>query len=228
MGTNIGKWRKPSAPPLDAGTYTARCTGVIDIGWQITSYKGQEKEQPQIILIFEFPTETIEVDGELKPRWMSQIYTKSTYEKAKLRQHLKAWRGQDFTKEELEDFDIARVLNVPCTITVSHTEKDGNIYANIESIGKKMKDVPMPADVIRQFHFDIDNAETWGCFPDLPEWIQAKINGSEDFKLRGVQIDKNGNRVEVASGKSADNGSQINNEVIDGYEVIDDDLDLPF
>jgi len=226
MGTNIGSWKRPSAPAMDAGTYSARCCAVIEIGIQKTSWQGQEKEQPQILLIFEFPTETIEIDGEQKPRWMSQIYTKSINEKSKLRKTLAAWRGRDFNNEELCDFDIAKVLNVACTITISHTEKEGNTYANIASIGKMMKGVPEPANVLKQFHFDIDDDGTWGCFADLPEWIQAKINQSEELKFRGIQLDKEGNRIQVASSKSADNGSQI---APSDFEELDrDDSSLPF
>jgi hypothetical protein len=157
---------------------------------------------------------------------MSQTYTKSINEKAKLRQHLKAWRGRDFTEDELRDFELAKVLNAPCTIVVSHTEKDGNIYANIASVGKMMKGVPEPANVVRQFHFDIDDDSTWDCYKDLPEWMQSKINDSLEFKERGIRLDKEGKRVEVASSNQPDNGSQITPS--DFAEIDVDSDDLPF
>ena len=225
MGTNIGGWKPPSAPPMEAGTYVARCTGVIDLGVQKTTWEGKERLTPQILLIFEFPTELIEYDGEKRPRWISQKYTKSIDPKAKLRHHLQAWRGCDFTDQEMHDFDIARVLNAACTIVVSHTEKNGNYYANISSIGQMMKGIPTPADVVKQFHFDIDDEGTWACFADLPEWIQALINGSETFREAGIQISKDGKRVDVASSKTAETGNQIPAS----YDELDmDDGELPF
>jgi len=223
MGTNIGTFKPPSAPPMEAGTYTARCTGVIDLGIQRTTWEGNEKLTPQLILIFEFPTELIEYDGEQRPRWMSITYSKSIDPKAKLRIHLQSWRGRDFTDEEMRDFDIAKVLNAPCTIVVSHTERNGNTYANISSIGKMMKGVPEPANVNKQFHFDIDDDATWGCFAGLPEWMQTKINGSETFRERGIQIDKEGKQVNVAF-STQDDG----NQTADFEEIDIDDGDLPF
>jgi len=198
---------------MEAATYLARCTGVIDRGNQVDSYEGKEKIAPKILLIFEFPTECAEINGELKPRWMTQIFTKSTHEKSKLRAVLKAWRGKDFTPDELELFELANVLNAPCAISISHAERNGNIYGNISSIGAMVKGTPPPQDVVRKYHFDIDDPETWACFTDLPEWIQAKINASETLKTRGIQINKQGEAVDVATKPTVD---------------IEDEEDLPF
>lgn len=219
MSTNIKDCKQPGLPPMEAGTYFARCCGVIDLGEQLTSFEGKSKETKQLLLMFEFPSETIERDGEKKPRWMSQIYTMSVHEKSRLRQALKSWRGRDFTDQELEDFDVVKVLNAPCTITVSHTEKGGNTYANIATIGKIMKGVEVP-DAISQYHFDIDEPETWKCFQDLPEWVQAKINGSLTLKIKGVQISKVGEIFDVGTPPKTGAG--------DFTTLDDDDEDLPF
>jgi hypothetical protein len=207
---------------MEPGTYMARCTAVIDLGIQRTEYNGEIKEQPKILLIFEFPDEFIERDGEQLPRWMSNIYTFSAHEKSTLRQTLKSWRGRDFTDEELKDFDIKNVLNAPCMITVTHTVKGDKTYANIGAVGKLMKGAQV-ADVREQYYFNIDDNETWAIFPDLPEWIQAKINESLTFKNKGIQLSKEGKVFHT--GKPAPQDMAQNAE---DFAEIDDDGDLPF
>lgn len=192
MSTNIKNAKNNSTiTPIEAGTYTARCCAVIDLGLQKTMYQGAERETLQILIIFEVPDETIEIDGEQKPRWISNIYTFSIHEKSRLRKDLKGWRGRDFTENELQDFDIANIINAPCMVTISQTTKNGKIYSNIASIGKLVKGLQV-GQLSKQFHFDIDNTDTWTCFPELPEWIQCKINDSLTLKNRGVQISKEG------------------------------------
>ena len=48
--------------PMEAGTYPARCVGVIDLGVQYN--EKWDKRQEKLRLIFEFPTERVEVDGD--------------------------------------------------------------------------------------------------------------------------------------------------------------------
>jgi len=149
-------------------------------------------------LIFEFPTELIEYNGEERPRWMSQVYTMSMHERAKLRKDLKSWRGKDFTDAEAKDFDLAKLLNAPCMVTIAQNEKNGNTYSNISAIGKAVKGAEI-ANALKLYHFDIDDPETWKCFTELPEWIQAKINNSITLKNRGVQLSKDGEAFRVGA-----------------------------
>jgi hypothetical protein len=100
-------------------------------------------------------------------------------------------------------------------ITVTNTTKNDKTYADIGAIGKLMKGAQV-ADVREQYHFDMDDAETWDCFPKLPEWIQAVINESLTLKERGVQISKEGSAFQVGTNTSGD------------FAEVDDDGDLPF
>jgi hypothetical protein len=67
---------------------------------------------------------------------VSNRYTASLDQKSNLRKLLKTWRGRDFTKEELDGFDMETIISAPCQIVVSHTEKEGSIYSNVESVIK--------------------------------------------------------------------------------------------
>lgn len=123
------------AAPIEPGSYPARCVGVVDLGVQHNEFTG--KDQEKVRLIFELPSERVQVEGEDKPRWLSKPYTASLHEKSSLRQDLDAWRGRAFTPEELAGFDLSNVLGAPCLLSVTRQEgKGGRFYAKIAGISK--------------------------------------------------------------------------------------------
>lgn len=180
-----------SYAPIEAGTYPARCCGVVDLGLQHIEWQGQKKDQDKVLLMFELPTERIEIDGEDKPRWMSVRYTMSLHEKAGLRKALDAWRGKPMTAEELKGFDLSRLLNAPCMLTVVNKEgSNGGMYANIGGISKPMKGMSVAELENEPILFDMsaDNALT--VYQKLPEWIRKVIDESVTWKERKAELSK--------------------------------------
>lgn len=174
-----------SITPVEAGTYPARCCGVIDLGLQHIEWQGQKKEQEKVMLMFELPTERITVDGEDKPRWLSIRYTVSLHEKAGLRKTLDAWRGKPMTAEELKGFNIGSLLNAPCMLTVVNKEGgNGNVYANIGGIGKPMKGIPIPELESEPILFDMEADDAEEVYKKLPEWVQEIVDSSVTWKER--------------------------------------------
>lgn len=165
---------------IEAGTYPARCVGVVDIGIQHNDFNGRDQEK--VILIFELPTERITVDGEDKPRWLSRQYTASLHEKSSLRQHLDAWRGKPFTPEELAGFDLRNVINAPCMLTITNTEKNGNTYANIKAVSKPMKGMvvaPLENDTIL---FDMESEDAEAVLATIPAWMRDLVEKSPTWQ----------------------------------------------
>lgn len=72
-------------------------------------------------------------------------YTLSLNSKAKLRQHLEAWRGRKFSGEELKGFDLEKLLGANCQLQIVHSLSDnGRTYANVQAIvplGKGMNKI---------------------------------------------------------------------------------------
>ena len=64
---------KPKAPPVEPGAYPAVCIGVIDLGEQYSEKFKNYSNKVQIV--WELPTETIEVDGKQEPRQLSKDFT---------------------------------------------------------------------------------------------------------------------------------------------------------
>lgn len=168
--------------PVEAGTYPARCVGVIDLGIQHNTFNN--KDQEKVMLMFELPTERITVDGEDKPRWLSARYTASLNEKATLRKTLDAWRGKPFTQEELLGFYLGSMINAPCMLTVTNTEKNGNTYANISGVSKIMKGMEVPPLESEPINFDMDAENAEEVKAKLPNWVQKIIEESVSWKSR--------------------------------------------
>lgn len=165
--------------PVPQGTHVAICNMVVDLGKQRKEWQGQERVRPEIFLRWELPNERLEwtdKDGHAKegPRVIGQTYTLALNDRANLRRDLEAWRGRAFTAEELAGFDVAKLLSVPCMVTVTHSEKQGRTYANVTGVTGLPKGMPKPERCeITPVLYDSDNLSTWN---ELPEWLQKKID----------------------------------------------------
>lgn len=113
---------------------------------------GNPEPDELVRVVFEFLTdEAIEIDGELRPRFMSARFNQSWNEKAKLRAFVGMW---DPAMGRAEEADIDALCGRGAYITVTHNVgNDGKVYANITSIAAPPKgaSVPMvPADFTRR------------------------------------------------------------------------------
>lgn len=168
--------------PIEAGTYPARCVGVVDIGVQYNEKFA--KYQEKVILVFELPTERITVDDADKPRWVSKRYTASLSEKAGLRKDLEAWRGRAFTGEELAGFNLKNILGCACMVSITQAERGGNTYSDIASISKPMKGMEVPPLENEPILFDMDAEDAEEVIEKLPKWMRELAEKSDTWKHR--------------------------------------------
>jgi hypothetical protein len=122
------------------GTHPALLYRLIDLGTQITTYKGEQKIAHQILLGWELKgDETIMEDG--RPMSMHKRYTWSMHEKASLRKALEAWRGAKFQEKDFGPggFDTRNLIGKSCLLSIVHEEKGDKTYANIVSVSKLPK-----------------------------------------------------------------------------------------
>ena len=161
--------------PIPAGSYVARCISVIDLGVQETPWGGKEK----VYIGFEVPGERVEweKDGQAHdgPAIIGGRYTNSINEKSILGQHLTSWRGVPFTEDERQGFDLFSVLGAPCMINVTHTEKNGKVYANINAIMRLPKGTECPPAETELLAYSPMDEATAGNFDKLPEWQQKLV-----------------------------------------------------
>lgn len=166
--------------PVPAGTHVARCIWVIALGTQ-PSNNPQFLDAYKVLVGWELPEEQIIYQGEEKPMVITKEYTLSLSEKAALRKDLESWRARQFTPDERKGFDVANVAGVPCLLTVTHqTSAKGKQYAKVSAVSALTKGTIVKPQFHPKLVYQIEdgNSET---FQKLPEWIQKKIQQSEEM-----------------------------------------------
>lgn len=193
MSLKIKKKSGSSVPPMDAGTYPAVCVGIVDLGEQYS--ETFKKYSDKLLVIWEIPSQTIEIDGEDKPRWLSKDFSASLNEKSNLYQTLVSWRGKAFTENELTEdengfmqFSVLDMLGTGCFLQVIVEEKDGNSYNRITSVISLPAGMSAPTTETPLIAFDMD---AWDdeVFNSLPVWIQDRIKKSTQYQKLHVPTD---------------------------------------
>lgn len=114
--------------PAPEGLHNAVCVDVIDMGL----VEGAFGKKHTIRLVWE-----LDALMEDQRRFVIQRrYTASLHEKSQLFKDLKSWRGKPFTPEELNGFDLEKLVGAPCQILVEHADREGTTYANVKAIMK--------------------------------------------------------------------------------------------
>ena len=193
MSLKIKKKSGASVPPMEAGTYPAVCIGIVDLGEQYSEMF--KKYSDNLLIIWEIPSQTIEIDGEDKPRWLSKDFAASLHEKSGLHKMLVSWRGKAFTEKELTEdengfmqFSVLDMLGTGCFLQVIVEEKDSGTYNRITSVIALPSGMDAPATKTPLLSFDIDN---WSeeVFQSLPEWIRERIKRSTQYQKLHVPTD---------------------------------------
>lgn len=228
MAMILSEKQKSDFKPVEEGTYVAVCCNLIDIG---DHYSEQyDKTQHKCLINFElFDAGTVTVDDREVNRTLSNRYTMSFSNKSTLRKDLRAWRGREFTDEELKRFDLKNILGAYCQLGIIHkTGNNGNTYANIASIMALPKSFPKPEQTNTMLYWDFEESEIGdSCWQQLPEWVRKVIEDSETYQF-------------IVEGKPG-HLTAARREEIEGYRsfktyragcsdlpLADDDEDLPF
>ena len=144
--------------PPPCGMTQAVCAFVEDVGMQVNDIKGGL--QHKCVICWELADRM----QDQRPFMLSRSYTVSLHEKATLRKDLESWRGKAFTNEELEGFDLEKLIGANCTVNVvEYVKKNGSKGHKIASIGPKMK--------------GLTNISVFNTAP--PEWIAKQREQNE-------------------------------------------------
>lgn len=171
---------------IPAGNYVARCYKMVEIGTIDSEWQGTQKSLHKIRIGWELPTElkVFKEENGKQPLVIEKEYTLSLGEKSNLRKDLKSWRGLDFTPQEADDFDITKLLGVPCFVNIIHIPKKTDqtvMYQAIGSISPLPKGFECPMQINPNFEFSLtefDNTK----FNSLPEFIRTQIESSKEYK----------------------------------------------
>lgn len=185
LNFNETKKTKKDFGRIEEGSYPARIVQLVDFGNQYaTDYKtgevkkyedGNDVIQHKIFINFEFPTETIEIDGETKPRWTGKEFTLSSHEKSALYSLLKAADPKGTATNNGRN--AAGLLGLPVMVTVGSTSGGKAKITTISGVPKGMQ-VDSLQNPEQFFDLDSDDIE---AFEKLPDWMQKRITEGVDF-----------------------------------------------
>ena len=121
--------------PAPPGLHQAVCCDAVDTGWQETPWGKKHK----IKLVWQIASR-----NEKGERFQVRAtYTASLHEKARLRHDLESWRGRPFTKEELAEFDVEKLIGANCQLQLTHrVSSNDRTYANVQAIVPLAKGMP--------------------------------------------------------------------------------------
>jgi|SRR3990167_1163408 len=170
---------------IEDGSFVARIVQIIDFGDQYeTDYKtgeikkyddGNEVIKHKVFITFEFPTETIEIDGVQKPRWLGKEFSISSHEKSALFSLLKAIdpKGENTNKGR----NVRGMLGLPAMVTVGSTSGGKAKISSVSGVPKGMQ-VDSLYNPEQFFDLDSDDVTT---FESLPTWMQERITTGIGF-----------------------------------------------
>lgn len=163
--------------PVSEGLHPAICSAVVDLGMQPGSVMYPDPKR-QVYLRFDCVDEMVDFDRDgvkvTGPARCGATFTLSLGLKSNLRRVLESWRGKQFTEQELEGFDVSKLLGVPCQVQVMHTAKGGNVYANIKNIVTFPKGLPRPSAPLDAVIYSPSEPNPKE-FEKLPEWLRKKV-----------------------------------------------------
>ena len=180
-----------SFEPAPTGMHVARCVRVIDLGTAMDDF--WQKEKHEIFVMWELPEEikTYTVKGEngqpdkevVEPFSVSKFYTLSLGDKAHLRNDLESWRGKPFTEDELNGFEMNRILGSSAMVNVIHTpkKKGSGVTVVVKSVTGLPKSMVCPEAVHDLQYFSLEDYDAT-VFEALSKGIKARVMRSNEYQ----------------------------------------------
>lgn len=180
---------QPKRELTPAGNHLARVYQILHIGTVTSDFKdddGNEKTINTVRIGWELPNEMrkFKEGQEERPMVISQDYTLSMNEKAKLRKLVEGIIGTALDEKEADSFDVTKLMGLPCMIQINHkTSKAGNEYAFVASAATIPKGMKAPKAINAPQLLDYDN---WNqdLFNSLPDFIKEDISSSYQYRSK--------------------------------------------
>ena len=124
----IAKRPESSFQPAPAGLHHAVCCDGVDVG--LVDPPWGMKQQVEVRWQLSETNSKTQAPFEVRKR-----YTTSLHEKANLRKDCESWRGKKFSDDELEGFDLEKLLNANAQVQVVHVLSDqGRTFDRVQAI----------------------------------------------------------------------------------------------
>lgn len=174
--------------PVSPGIHPAICYYVVDLGTQETTFKNKKRIVHQGRIGWEVQDE---ITREEKPKVIFQKFNITTSKNGNLRKALNAWRGKELSDEEMEKFDLEKLIGTQCQIIVeSSAGADGNTYYNVTKVVKHPEWPKKKTPFAPTVYYSIN--DHGGDIPDnISDKIKEVIMASEEWQqINGDGIDE--------------------------------------
>lgn len=179
MSLTVSQPKQNDFTPIPDGTYLGVCSMIVDLGMMYSeTYK---KSQRKVMIGWQLPEETIEVNGKPEPRVVTNRYTATLSENGNLYRDLIAWRGRPFTEEELNAFELVNIIGTSCLLTISTSKNGERTYTNVTGVAKLLKGMAKGELSGEPLIFNLD-AATPEDVEQLPQWVGNQIKKSVTYQ----------------------------------------------
>jgi hypothetical protein len=172
--------QRAEIPLLDPDVYPAICVGVIDIGTQYYENESQEK----MILLFELPTESTEIDGEIKARTVPGWYTQSLDNRSNLYKAMCVLVGEKTIEphqDNPDSFDPTIAIGKSCQARISVNKNGkGNYVKEVFPIARGMV-IPDHKSPYIEYSV-VDDGFSGDRWDSLPAWIKEHCKKSTQYQ----------------------------------------------
>ena len=165
--------RKKPFTPAPEGVWPAVCIDVVNLGMEESPWGQLHKCR----IVWEISATMPETGNRFI---QAQKYTVSLGEKANLYKMLKVWRGKDFNADELAAFDLENIVGKPCQLVIVHTEKEGKIYGNVQTVLRAD-----PKNILT-------SSNKYKRVKDREGYVEPKVSTDEPDAPADVPCDENG------------------------------------
>jgi hypothetical protein len=219
MGLAIPKIKQGGAP-VEPGSYTAICYGVIDMGHQdATDFNGKPEVQHQIRLLFELPDERME-DG--RPKVKGKKMKLSVHEKATLRKAIQALIGRPLSDAEAVQVDLTTLVGKGCNVSIAPVKSGEGTYIESFSPLKKREIDTLPEPENKVVVYSTDE----GHPPDeLYDWLVEDILKSYEFRKGATDA-----QTRTGDGRKFDDppSARTYEPAAASAATVDEDDEIPF
>ena len=176
--------KKGSGAIAPAGSHPARCYAIIDMGTHTEDGAFGITTNRKIRFSWELPDElhVFEESKGPQPFAVHRMVNFILGPRSNFQKMLESWRGKPFNEQELDNFEIKKVLGATCMVTVVHVVRGAQSYANVDSV------VPLPGKwkaimtppVNSPIYYEIEMGQN-ATFKSLPEWLRMQISKCNEW-----------------------------------------------
>ncbi len=189
MSLVVSQTQRQEFSPHPEGQFAARCIDAVDVGWKETQY-GWKYKIRLVLFAGEWVERAVEDEMTLIPLTVQGYFTSTLDERGRLLPFLTAWRGKAFTKEELDGFDLEKLVGAPALVTVIHNQSGDRTYANISSISPLPKAMKDEAPEIPEEYVRVHKRPNWEGPAAHPEMSQDRDINEDAPKAAAKPLDE--------------------------------------